>query len=233
MIAPFGTRALALVLAGLMAVLPASGAMAERQVKRSGVFAMLAPSEAQPRVDRKAKSKAEKKAERQAERQAKREAKRDARKAKNGDVGQGHAASSAARAEVKAGVAHAIANRPRGRLWCVPFARTVSGVDIRGNAKTWWAQAKGVYERGHKPKIGAVMAFSASRSMPLGHVAVVSNVISDREILVDQANWERNRVTQDTLVVDVSAKGDWSKVKVANAAGTLGRVNPVNGFIYN
>ncbi|MEY5038667.1 MAG: hypothetical protein RL472_1773, partial [Pseudomonadota bacterium] len=49
----------------------------------------------------------------------------------------------------------------------------------------------------------------------------------------DQANWERNRVTQDTLVVDVSAKGDWSAVKVANAGGTLGRVNPINGFIYN
>ena len=37
----------------------------------------------------------------------------------------------------------------------------------------------------------------------------------------------------DTLVVDVSAKGDWSAVKVANAGGTLGRVNPINGFIYN
>ena len=24
-------------------------------------------------------------------------------------------------------------------LQCVPFARAESGVDIRGNAKTWWA----------------------------------------------------------------------------------------------
>jgi surface antigen len=109
----------------------------------------------------------------------------------------------------------------------------VTGVDIRGNATTWWKQAAGKYERGQEPVVGAVMNFASSRAMPKGHVAVVSQVISDREILVDQANWERNRITQDTLVVDVSAKGDWSQVKVANSAGTLGRSNPVYGFIYN
>jgi surface antigen len=106
-------------------------------------------------------------------------------------------------------------------------------VEIRGNAKTWWHQAKGRYARGQEPEVGAVMAFSASRAMPKGHVAVVSKVLSEREVLVDQANWERNQITLDTLVVDVSAKGDWSRVKVASAGGTLGRVNPVNGFIYN
>ncbi|PLL13691.1 CHAP domain-containing protein [Tabrizicola sp. TH137] len=125
-----------------------------------------------------------------------------------------------------------MANPPRGRIWCVPFARAVSGVEIRGNARTWWDQARGRYARGHEPKVGAVMAFAASRSMPKGHVAVVSKVIDDRTVLVDQANWERNRITLDTVVVDVSAKGDWSKVRVANGAGSLGRVNPVKGFIY-
>ncbi|WP_216821420.1 CHAP domain-containing protein [Tabrizicola sp. TH137] len=138
----------------------------------------------------------------------------------------------AARAELKAAVKVAMANPPRGRIWCVPFARAVSGVEIRGNARTWWDQARGRYARGHEPKVGAVMAFAASRSMPKGHVAVVSKVIDDRTVLVDQANWERNRITLDTVVVDVSAKGDWSKVRVANGAGSLGRVNPVKGFIY-
>lgn len=157
------------------------------------------------------------------------------RTAKRIAAGHGHSSSTgdAARAEVKEAVAEAIENRPKGRLWCVPFARAVTGVEISGNAKTWWARAKGLYARGHKPQVGAVMAFAASRSMPKGHVAVVSKVVSEREILIDQANWERNRVTQDTLVVDVSAKGDWSAVKVANSRGTLGRVNPINGFIYN
>ena len=109
----------------------------------------------------------------------------------------------------------------------------MTGIDIRGNAKTWWKQAAGIYERGNEPKVGAVMNFAASRAMPMGHVAVVSKVVSDREILIDQANWERNKITQDTLVVDVSASGDWSQVRVANSAGSLGRENPVYGFIYN
>lgn len=172
-------------------------------------------------------------AERKAERQAERAAKREERKAKKSKLAPSADSQSAARAQVKEAVAYAIAHRPKGRLWCVPFARTVSGVEIRGNAKTWWAQAKGAYQRGHEPQVGAVIAFASSRAMPKGHVGVVSQVISDREILVDHANWVRNRVTQDNLVVDVSAKGDWSAVKVANRDGTLGRVNPVNGFIYN
>jgi len=137
------------------------------------------------------------------------------------------------RAELKAAVREAMAERQRGRIWCVPFARAVSGVEIRGNAKTWWDQAKGRYARGKEPKVGAVMAFAASGAMPKGHVAVVSKVVSDRAVLVDQANWVRNRITQDTLVVDVSPEGDWSQVRVDNGQGSLGRVNPVKGFIYN
>lgn len=214
---------LILALATLMAAAPmaayaeADAQMQDQQIAHAApaakpLFGFLAP-----------KTKAEKAALR---------AERAAKHVKPGH-GQSTSVGDAARAEVKEAVAAAIENRPKGRLWCVPFARSVSGVEIKGNAKTWWAQAKGLYERGHEPQVGAVMAFAASRAMPKGHVAVVSKVVSEREILIDQANWERNRVTQDTLVVDVSAKGDWSAVKVANASGTLGRVNPINGFIYN
>ncbi len=142
-------------------------------------------------------------------------------------------AAKAARARVKEGVEFARENRPKGRFWCVPFARMVTGVQLRGNARTWWGQAEGHYGRGNQPQIGAIMAFAASRSMPMGHVAVVSQVVSDREVLIDHSNWERNRITTDVLVVDVSTKGDWSVVRVANGAGTLGRTNPVHGFIYN
>lgn len=190
-----------------------------------GLFAKD-PVARQARAEARAAAKAERAAAREA-RRAERERARQAGHAQSASTGD------AARAEVKAAVAEAVANKPKGRIWCVPFARAVTGVDIRGNAKTWWAQAKGRYARGEEPQVGAVMAFAASRAMPKGHVAVVSKVLSDREILVDQANWERNRITLDTLVVDVSDKGDWSRVKVANDAGTLGRVNPVNGFIYN
>jgi surface antigen len=143
------------------------------------------------------------------------------------------AAEDVARSELKAAVAHAESTKPRkGRYWCVPFARQVSGIEIKGNAATWWHKAGGKYERGSLPQIGAVMNFRASKAMPMGHVAVVSKVVDERQVLVDQANWIRNRITKDTLVVDVSAQNDWSQVRVANADGTLGRSNPVYGFIY-
>ena len=60
------------------------------------------------------------------------------------------------------------------QFWqCAPYARLVSGVEIHGNANTWWNQAEGKYQRGSVPKVGAVLAFAASRRMPIGHVAMV------------------------------------------------------------
>ena len=127
----------------------------------------------------------------------------------------------------------------RDYLQCVPFARAESGVEIRGNAKTWWAQAAGEYDRGQEPRKGAVMAFAGTGGMPLGHVAVVKKVVSDREILIDHANWSpingrRGQIERNVRVIDVSDKGDWSMVRVWYAPiGDLGlRANPVQGFIY-
>ena len=127
----------------------------------------------------------------------------------------------------------------RDYLQCVPFARSESGVEIHGNAKTWWAQAAGDYDRGQEPRKGAVMAFAGTRSMPLGHVAVVEKVVSDREILISHANWSpingrRGQIERNVRVVDVSDAGDWSLVRVWYAPiGDLGlRANPVQGFIY-
>lgn len=118
------------------------------------------------------------------------------------------------------------------RVWCVPFARTLTGVEIRGNAGTWWAQAAGEYDRGHDPQVGAVMAFASTGKMPMGHVAVVSGVVSDREILIDHANWKRNQISLKMKVIDVSDQNDWSRVRVESTPGAMGRVYPVNGFIY-
>ncbi|WP_332888528.1 CHAP domain-containing protein [Acidimangrovimonas sediminis] len=131
-------------------------------------------------------------------------------------------------------VQDAKALRARGRrVWCVPFARTASGIDIRGNARTWWAQAAERFDRGHTPKVGAVMTFRATHTLPLGHVAVVSKVISPREILVDQANWHRNRVSLGMAVIDVSDKNDWSRVRVESTPDQFGSVYPVMGFIWS
>lgn len=122
------------------------------------------------------------------------------------------------------------------RFWqCVPYAREISGVNIRGNALTWWGQAAGRYARGSTPRKGAVMAFAPTARMRLGHVATVSRIVSDREVRLTHANWSRRgAIETDVRAVDVSEAGDWSRVKVWYAGnGDLGTSSyPVNGFIY-
>ncbi|MGP9804664.1 CHAP domain-containing protein [Paracoccus sp. NSM] len=131
-------------------------------------------------------------------------------------------------------ISQAAAKRAQGqRVWCVPFARDLSGINLRGNAGTWWNAASGVYARGNKPQVGAVMVFSAGRNLRVGHLAVVSEVVNPREIRVDHANWVRNRVTLRQRVVDISPRNDWSMVRVESVPGTLGRPYAISGFVYN
>ena len=122
---------------------------------------------------------------------------------------------------------------------CVPFARLVSGIQIFGDAWTWWSQAAGKYQTGFVPKAGAVLCFRPSGRMRLGHVAVVSQVLTDRVIQISHANWsmidgDRGHVERNVTVVDVSPNGDWSQVKVWNdPSHDLGTtVYPTYGFIY-
>jgi surface antigen len=76
-------------------------------------------------------------------------------------------------------------------LECVPFARQISGIQIFGNAWTWWNQAAGRYAEGAAPKVGAVLVFRPTGVMKLGHVAVVSRIVSDRILMITHANWSR------------------------------------------
>ena len=134
------------------------------------------------------------------------------------------------------GLATAAAAPASAALQCVPYARAQSGIDIRGNALTWWGQAEGRYNRGQEPRVGAVMAFRPTRAMPIGHVAVVAEVVDSRHIYLNHANWSGpGRIETRALAVDVSDEGDWSEVRVWYAPqGSLGvRANPVFGFIYN
>jgi len=135
-------------------------------------------------------------------------------------------------------VACALANvaPASAQFWqCAPFARMMSGIEIRGNANTWWGQAAGRYERGHTPQPGAVLAFQPTSRMRLGHVAMVSKVLNEHEVLLTHANWSRpGRVETDVRAVDVSPSGDWSMVKVwYGPQGSLGTsAYPTHGFIY-
>lgn len=121
-------------------------------------------------------------------------------------------------------------------LQCVPFARENTGIELTGNANTWWRQAEGVYERGAKPEVGSILSFRATGRMRLGHVAVVSKVTDSRNIEIDQANWSGpGRVTREITVVDVSPNNDWTAVRVelGNSPDGLGSVYPTYGFIYD
>ncbi len=125
-------------------------------------------------------------------------------------------------------------------LQCVPYARQVSGIQIFGDAHSWWAQAQGRYATGKRPQVGAVLAFVPHRSMQLGHVAAVSRVIDSRTVLLDHANWSpingrRGQIERDVRAIDVSPGNDWSQVRVwydpAQSLGTT--VWPTHGFIYS
>jgi len=129
---------------------------------------------------------------------------------------------------------------PTRDLQCVPYARMVSGIQISGDAHTWWRQASARYARGFVPKVGAVMAFRPYGPMVLGHVATVSRIIDQRTILLRHANWSpingrRGQIENDVKAVDVSPAGDWSAVRVwFDPVKGLGSTHwPVEGFIYN
>lgn len=121
---------------------------------------------------------------------------------------------------------------------CVPYAREVSGIEIRGDAHTWWKKSAGRYVRGHVPEKGAVLVLSKTARMKYGHLAVVKKVTDSRHIEVTQSNWGNDRKTRSVIyknmpVKDISAKNDWSKVRFWHyASRSYGRPFVVSGFIY-
>jgi len=116
---------------------------------------------------------------------------------------------------------------------CAPFARALSGVRLWGEAADWWWQADGRYARGETPAVGSVLVFRRSGRLPSGHVAVVSQVMGARQVLVTQANWVHHRVSEDQPVIDVSPSNDWSMVRVWwPPSGQMGVSDyPAYGFV--
>lgn len=125
-------------------------------------------------------------------------------------------------------------------LQCVPYARQLTGINIYGDAHTWWGQAEGRYARGKRPRVGAVMAFQPHGGSTLGHVAAVSKIIDSRTVLISHANWSpingrRGQIENNVRAIDVSPDNDWSEVRVWYAPiQGLGTTHwPLEGFIYN
>lgn len=143
-------------------------------------------------------------------------------------------------AGLRRGRTYATASGWGGGISCVPYARSVTGMAITGNGGDWWNNAAGSYDRGHRPEPGSVMAFRRSGGMSSGHVAVVSRVLNDRQVLIDHANWagpgiRRGSVMHNVSVVDVSDNNDWTavRVQVGHSDAAYGRTYPIYGFIYN
>jgi surface antigen len=116
---------------------------------------------------------------------------------------------------------------------CVPYARSVTGLPLSGDAWAWWDEARGRYLESDVPAPGAVLVFQRTDRLPSGHLAVISAVVSDRRVLVTQANWLPYRITSNQPVLDVSPENDWTAVRVwwppAHGWGTT--VYPTDGFI--
>ncbi|MGN6515274.1 MAG: CHAP domain-containing protein [Rhizomicrobium sp.] len=120
------------------------------------------------------------------------------------------------------------------RMSCVPYARQRSGLQIFGDAKYWWARAADLYSRLTQPVADAVMVFAGSSRIRRGHVAVVTAIVSPREIKVDHANWQNHgEIDLNMPVLDVSKDNDWSRVRVWDpGTGQFGaRVYAISGFI--
>lgn len=120
------------------------------------------------------------------------------------------------------------------RMTCVQYVRALTDFEIRGDGWMWWHRAQGVYPRGKRPRIGGVMVFGRQGNLPYGHVAVVSDIIDSRTVLVNHSWVRRLGLRCNALVVDTSAANDWSRVRVWH--GPTNRLGVshyrILGFVY-
>ncbi len=120
------------------------------------------------------------------------------------------------------------------RFFCAEYARIRSGFPVFGDAKFWWERARNLFDRVAEPVADSVMVFSASKRLKRGHVAVVTHIVSAREIRVDQANWmNKGEIDHSTPVLDVSPGNDWSQVRVWDVPSKQfgARTYKISGFI--
>lgn len=123
---------------------------------------------------------------------------------------------------------------PEKPLQCVPYARSESGIEIRGNANRWWQLAAGKYQRSRRPEEGSVFVMKGYQTARRGHVAVVKQIVDSRTIVVDHANWGNDgRIYLQAPIRDLSPKNDWSQVQVWFTPGQQWgrRVYKAKGFI--
>jgi hypothetical protein len=90
----------------------------------------------------------------------------DARTDHRRDGRVGAVTAAAARQETASRIANEVhdeddevrTDRAGGGISCVPFARQVTGIAIRGNGREWWHKAAGLYARSDRPEVGSVLS---------------------------------------------------------------------------
>lgn len=62
-----------------------------------------------------------------------------------------------------------------------------------GDAKTYYPQAEGIFERGQEPKLGAILCLDGSNisSSNAGHVAIVEEIYENGDVMVSESNYGR------------------------------------------
>ena len=124
-------------------------------------------------------------------------------------------------------------------LQCVPYARALTGVEIRGDAHTWWGQAEGRYRARRPAKGWRGDGLCPAWQYAAGPCRGGAAIRRQAHVLISHANWStidggRGHIEDDVRVVDATEANDWSRVRVwytPNAA--LGTTEwPLHGFIY-
>lgn len=118
---------------------------------------------------------------------------------------------------------------------CVPYARQLSGIQIWGDAVTWWGQAASTYVRSSRPAPGSVLVLRGFNDQTRGHVSYVREVVSSRLLRVDHANWLKSgEISLNVPVIDISPGNDWSQVRIWHVPGDYwgGRAYDAEGFIH-
>jgi surface antigen len=101
--------------------------------------------------------------------------------------------------------------------YCTWWVANKRAIPWRGNAREWWWNARPFgFAEGPTPRVGAIMAMSASYTSPLGHVAYVESVNANGSFVVSEMNWWG------------VAGGGWNRVDYR----TVTSMQDVLGFIY-
>ena len=126
-------------------------------------------------------------------------------------------------------------------IQCVEYARSRSGIQIYGDAWTWWGAT---HDKGSVPYAGSVMVWPKSTGVGnYGHVAYVSKVVSSNTVIIDHANWNTSTGAVDgksytNITVQDTSGGNWTSVKLqkTTSGGTVTSWTssvPLNGFVYS